>query len=90
MVEGSKLYSKLLPLKYAKKAVRSLRLKLRYFGISMVSGHETNMYCNNQTVLNNNKLLLLNLNNNIISVEYYSVQYAVALKIITITRVNKN
>ena len=80
----------MLPLKYAKKTVRSLRLKLRYFGISMVSGHATNMYCNNQTVFKNNKLVLLKLNNNIISVEYYSVQYAVALKIITITRFNKN
>ena len=55
--EGSTLSSRFLALKSAIEATKYLLFKLRSFGIQMVYLHATNVYSDNQSVLNNTAIV---------------------------------
>ena len=71
-----------MDLKATVEAVKNFNFKLKSFVIPMVSGHTVNIYCSNQSLVNNMKLVELKWSKNIISVGYYYVRYSVVENII--------
>ena len=65
-----------------------LRFKLWSFGIILVGGHATNIYCNNNSAVNNIALVQLKLNKNSSSVAYNDLRCAVLAKLTIMVWIN--
>jgi hypothetical protein len=66
------------------QASQYLRFKLRMLGIPIVEGHATNVFCDNESVVNNSTNVESVLNKKHSSVAYHYVCWAVADGIITV------
>ena len=83
-METSSFSSEFLALKACTEAIVSLQFKLRMFGILMVAGNDTDVICNNESVVNNlsNVESVLNKKHNLLA--YHYVFWVIAAVIITV------
>jgi hypothetical protein len=61
-----------------------MRFKLRMFGIPIVEGHATNVFCDNESVVKNSTNVESVLNKKHSSIAYHYVRWAVAAGVITV------
>jgi hypothetical protein len=66
------------------RAAQYLRFKLRMFGIPMVEGHATNVFCDNESVVRNSTNVESSLNKKHNSIAYHYVRWCVAAGVITV------
>ena len=73
-------FSKFIALKSHMEIIKTLSYKLRLFGVPIDS--PTDVSCNNQSVVNNTTNIESNLNNNLNSLDFHTVQWVVAANIL--------
>jgi hypothetical protein len=83
-VESSTFSSEFIALRTGTQASQYLRFKLRMFGIPIVEGHTTNIFCDNESVVKNSTNVESVLNKKHSSVAYHYVRWTVAAGIITV------
>ena len=88
IVESSTFASEFVAMKTCMEKVIALRFKLRMFGIP-IDG-ETDILCDNQSVVNNASKFESTLNKKHASIAYHAITWAVAAGIIRVGKVESN
>jgi hypothetical protein len=83
-VETSSFSSEFIALKAGVECAAYARFKLRMFGIPMIEGHGTNIFCDNENVVKNSSNIESALNKKHSSIAYHYVRWAVAAGTITV------
>jgi hypothetical protein len=83
-VESSTFSSEFIALRAGVEASQYIRFKLRMFGIPIIEGHATNIFCDNESVVKNSTKVESVLNKKHSSIAYHYVRWAVAAGIITV------
>jgi hypothetical protein len=83
-VESSTFGSEFIVLRAGTEAAQYLRFKLRMFGIPIVKGRVTNVFCDNESVVKNSTNVESALNKKHNSIAYHYVQWCVAAGVISV------
>jgi len=83
-VEASTFSSEFIAMKACIEAIQHLRFKLRMFGVPMDKGHATNIFCDNESVVNNSTKLESVLNKKHNSIAYHYTRWNCAAGVVTV------
>ena len=83
-VEASTFSSEFIAMKACIEAIQHLRFKLRMFGVPMDKGHATNIFCDNESVVNNSTKLESEFNKKHTSIAYHYTRWNCAAGIVTV------
>jgi hypothetical protein len=83
-VESSNFGSEFIALRTGTEAAQYLRFKLRMFGVPIVAGHATNVFCDNESVVKNSTDVESSLNKKHNSIAYHYVRWCVAAGVISV------
>ena len=83
-VETSAFSSEYLALKTCLEDVEHIRFKLRMFGVPIMEGHATNVFCDNEAVVKNSCNVDSTLNKKHSSVAYHFTRWCVAAGVATL------
>jgi hypothetical protein len=87
-VETSTFSSEFIALKVCLEAIEHLRVKLRCFGVPLLQGEPTYVFCDNESVVRNTTNVESTLNKKHSSVAYHHCRWSVAAGVITLAHIS--